>query len=194
MSVRRKLIILSIIATFFSGVLYLNTPKAEAKPFSNEELIKRGKYLVDFGGCNDCHTPKIYTDHGPEPNSKLLLSGHPSTLPLPKFDYSSKPEGWSMTNEHATAWVGPWGVSFTANITPDKSTGIGNWTEDIFIKTMRTGKHMGEGRPILPPMPWFSLNALSDEDLKAIFTYLQSIPPVKNLVPPALTPEELAKQ
>ena len=194
MSDSRKLITLSIIAAFFSGIIYVNTSKAEGKTFSNEELVKRGKFLVEFGGCSDCHTPKIYTDHGPVPNAKLLLSGHPSTLALPKYDYSSKPQGWSMTNEHLTAWVGPWGASFAANITPDKSTGIGNWTEDIFVKAMRTGKHMGEGRPILPPMPWFNLMTLPEEDLKAIFAYLQSIPPVNNLVPPALTPDELAKQ
>ena len=58
-----------------------------------------------------------------------------------------------MTNGHVTAWAGPWGVSYAANLTPDKRTGIGAWTADQFIKTMRTGKHLGVGRPVLPPMP-----------------------------------------
>ena len=52
-----------------------------------------------------------------------------------------------------TAFAGPWGVSFTANLTPDKETGLGKWTEEMFIATMRTGRHQGKGRPMLPPMP-----------------------------------------
>ena len=63
----------------------------------------------------------------------------------------------------------------------DEQTGIGLWTEDIFVAAIRTGKHMGAGREILPPMPWnYYLNA-SDEDLKAIFWYLKSLPPIKNV-------------
>ena len=72
--------------------------------------------------------------------------------------------------------AGPWGVSFTANLTPDKETGLGNWTEEMFITTMRTGRHQGKGRPILPPMPYQFIATLNDEDLKAVFAYLQSIP------------------
>jgi hypothetical protein len=89
-----------------------------------------------------------------------------------------------------TAWTGPWGVSFTANLTPDKETGLGDWTEEMFIQTMRTGRHQGKGRAILPPMPWFSVNALSDEDIKAVFAYLQSLPPVHNRVPAPIDPPE----
>ena len=63
----------------------------------------------------------------------------------------------SATN---TAWAGPWGVSFTANLTPDKETGLGDWTEEQFIATMRTGKHQGKGRPVLPPMPYFNARQL----------------------------------
>ena len=53
-----------------------------------------------------------------------------------------------------TAWSGPWGVSFTANLTPDPETGLGRWTLRNFMDTIRSGRHMGRGRPILPPMPW----------------------------------------
>ena len=92
-----------------------------------------------------------------------------------------------------TAWSGPWGVSFTANLTPDKETGLGKWTETTFIQTIRTGRHMGRGRPILPPMPYPMYKNFTDEDLKAIFSYLQSIPAIENRVPEPL-PAPAAKE
>jgi len=55
----------------------------------------------------------------------------------------------AMTNGHLTARAGPWGVSYAANLTPNKRTGLGGWTADQFIRTMRTGKHLGVGRPVL---------------------------------------------
>src|SRR5262249_31033491 len=82
-----------------------------------------------------------------------------------------------------TAWSGPWGISYTANLTPDRETGLGAWTEQNFIDTMRTGRHMGRGRPILPPMPWEGVAKLTDQDLKAVFAYLRAIPAVKNRGP-----------
>ena len=94
-----------------------------------------------------------------------------------------------MTNDELTAWAGPWGVSFAANLTPDKATGLGTWTADQFIKSMRTGKHMGVGRPILPPMPVQNFAALSDADLTALFAYLRSIKPIPNQVPAPLPPK-----
>ena len=87
--------------------------------------------------------------------------------------------------------MGPWGVSYASNITPDKQTGIGNWTEEMFIQSMRNGKHMGNGRQLLPPMPWFNIKDLSDSDLKTIYAYLQSVPPVNNLVPGPLSPDQV---
>jgi hypothetical protein len=89
-----------------------------------------------------------------------------------------------------TAWAGPWGVSFAANLTPDVSTGIGEWSEQTFIQTMRTGKHQGQpnGRDILPPMPWFNLKEMPEDDLKAMWAYLRSIPPIKNQVPFPVVP------
>src|SRR5204862_295164 len=79
-----------------------------------------------------------------------------------------------------TAWAGPWGISYGANLTPDKP-GIGAWTADLFIKTMRTGKHLGVGRQILPPMPWQQIGRLTDRDLRAEYTYLRSFTPIENL-------------
>ena len=90
-----------------------------------------------------------------------------------------------------TAWSGPWGVSFAANLTPDPETGI--WremTEEQFIQALRTGRHLGQGRPILPPMPWPLYGKKTDEDLKAIYAYLQTIPPIRNKVPDPLPPAQ----
>jgi hypothetical protein len=91
----------------------------------------------------------------------------------------------SATN---TAWAGPWGVSFTANLTPDPETGLGRWTERDFVQTIRTGRHMGRGRAVLPPMPIPVYNNFTDRDLKAIYAYLRTIPPVRNKVPEPIAP------
>jgi mono/diheme cytochrome c family protein len=172
-------------ASLFQGVVFASEKNM------NQELIKRGEYLVGFGGCNDCHTPKVFTPKGPEPDPNKLLSGHPSTAKLPETPQGIiGPEKWgALTNNDLTAWVGPWGVSFAANLTPDNRTGLGGWTEEMFIKTMRTGKHLGVGREILPPMPWYTLAVLTDKDLKAIFAYLKSLKPIENGVPQPIPPQ-----
>ncbi len=115
----------------------------------------------------------------------------PNSPPVNKSQVG--PGNWVLLNEELTAFVGPWGMSFAANLTPDDQTGIGLWTEDVFIKALRTGKHMGAGRPILPPMPWFNLVQAKEEDLQAMFAYLKSLPPVKNQVPTPIPPDELGK-
>ncbi len=174
---------LTLLFVFFSFQISF-TKEQKVKGLTKEESIKRGEYLVQFGGCNDCHSPKILKPNGPVPDKMRLLSGHPSDSKMPTINLSLVESGkWILFSDDLTLAVGPWGVTFATNLTPDKQTGIGLWTEEIFINTMRTGKHMGAGRPILPPMPWFNLEHLEDEDLKAIFAYLQSLKPVKNLVP-----------
>lgn len=150
---------------------------------SAESRVERGRYLVTTSGCHDCHTPMKMGPNGPEPDMSRMLSGHPEALEIP--DPPALPPGpWLVTaSETMTAWAGPWGVSFTANLTPDRETGIGKWTERNFIETIRTGRRMGRGRLILPPMPIPVYKQMTDEDLAAIFAYLQSIEPVKNRVP-----------
>ena len=162
------------------------SPTAQA---SQAARIERGAYLVRTMGCNDCHTPLKMGPKGPEPDMTRALTGHPSDLvmpPPPKL-----PEGpWTWIGAATnTAFAGPWGVSFAMNLTPDPDTGLGKWTEEMFIATMRTGRHEGKGRPILPPMPYFIVGALNDEDIKSLFAYLQSLPPVKNRVPQPIDPE-----
>ena len=171
----------AVVASAFAGAVF-GASAADAK---------RGEYLVMLGGCNDCHSPKTMTPNGPTLDTSRLLSGHRAGSTLPPVPSGViGPTGWgAITNHELTAWAGPWGISFAANLTPDK-TGIGGWTEAQFIQTLRTGKHLGVGRPILPPMPWQPIGQLTDTDLKAIFAYLKSLKPVDNLVPQPLPPQK----
>ena len=190
-SVRKSIAILITTSAVFSC-------SREQSP--TQTPVERGKYLVAFGGCHDCHTPKIPGPGGaPVLDTSKLLSGHPENAPVPSWlpkDMQRKAV-MATANESLTAWAGPWGVSFAINLTPDKDTGIGEWSEKLFIQMARTGKHQGQpnGRDILPPMPWFNLKDLTDADLKAIWAYLLSLPPVKNQVPlPVLPPAPEASQ
>ena len=171
------------------ALVFLPTVFAAAKdgqtpaPPGGAAAIARGKYLVTAMVCNDCHTPFKLGPDGPEPDMTRMLSGHPSDLKMPPAP-TLPPGPWAMVGAATnTAWAGAWGVSFTANLTPDPDTGLGGWTPEMFIQAMRTGKHEGKGRPILPPMPYAFFAQLTDSDLRAVFAYLQSIPAIRNKVP-----------
>lgn len=162
------------------------TATAAKAPLTVEQA--RGQYLVNTSGCIDCHTPFKPGPKGPEPDMSRHLSGHPEGLRMPPPP--ALPEGpWlvisSATN---TAFAGPWGVSFTANLTPDPDTGIGLWSARDFRQTIRTGRHLGRGRELLPPMPVPVYNHFTDADLDAVFAYLQTLPAVRNKVPEPLPP------
>lgn len=191
-----RLLYASIVIAVIGGVLLgvFHSTETSAAESSSHEMVERGKYLVTIGGCHDCHTPKVFTEKGPELDASRLLSGHPEGLTLPELEVSRlTPDNWVLLNNQLTAAAGPWGISYTANITSDKETGIGRWTEAAFIETMRTGLHWGAGPPLLPPMPWMNLAQAKDEDLKAIFAYLQSTKPVKNRVPAPVPIEEIGQ-
>lgn len=172
------------------AVVYSQAPAQKGNASPNAALIARGEYLVNAGSCNDCHTPWIMGPKGPGPDVTRLLSGHPADMPAPEIPEGVlAPTKWGvLATPSMTAWAGPWGVSFAANLTPDEITGTGAWTETAFIKAMRTGKHLGAGREILPPMPWPNIGKLNDDDLKAIFAYLHSIKPISNQVPEPIPP------
>lgn len=177
----------------FLGILGLATSQSGIAQSGNalKAQIQHGKYLAAYGGCSDCHTPKVMTPNGPVPDPARLLSGHPADAQLPPVPAGAiGPTQWgAITNNDLTAWAGPWGTSFAANLTPDQATGLGGWTSERFIKTMRTGKHLGVGRDLLPPMPWFDIAALTDQDMKALFAYLKSLKPIANQVPQPVPPK-----
>ena len=165
------------------------SPRAVAA--DNATTVARGKYLVSTSGCHECHTPfKPTANGGAEPDMTRALSGHPEALVMPPVP--ALPAGpWLVTIAATnTAFAGPWGVSFTANLTPDADTGLGQWTLKDFMSTIRTGRHMGRGRPVLPPMPIPVYNNFTDADLEAVYAYLRTIPPIKNRVPEPLPPTQ----
>lgn len=163
------------------------TPASSGKGESTAtNLVERGRYLVTVAACDDCHTPLKMGSNGPERDMSRRLSGHPASE---KVTPPSLGQTWTIAvSASRTAFAGPWGVAFAANLTPDEETGIGIWDEQMFINAIRSGKHWGQGRPLAPIMPWQSYAQLSDDDLKAIFAFLKSLPPIKNEVPELIPP------
>jgi hypothetical protein len=153
--------------------------------------LERGKYLVTGMGCGDCHTPMKLGPSGPEADSARMLSGHPAQLVMPAPPKLGPGPWLGVVSATFTAWAGPWGTSFTSNLTPDKQTGLGAWSPQTFIDTIRAGRQMGRGRQLLPPMPYPAFRNFSDDDLKAIFVYLGSIPSIANKVPDPVAPDDL---
>ena len=164
-------------------------PAAANKPM---DKATRGKYLVNTSGCHDCHTPFKMGANGPEPDLSRMLSGHPQELKMPPAP-ALPPGPWLVVSSATnTAHAGPWGVSFTANLTPDKETGLGDWTAQDFKNTIRSGRHLGRGRAVLPPMPIPVYNNMTDDDLESVFAYLRTIAPIKNRVPEPWAPPAAA--
>jgi cytochrome c553 len=163
----------------FVAVLLLaavsSTADTRKSSSAKRSRIERGRYLVLTSACDDCHTPKL--DAQGTFDLQRRLSGRPVTTMPP-----SQAEGEIRVSLDLTAWSGPWGMSFAANLTPDPETGIGTrYTEAAFLQTMRTGKKP-EGEPLLPPMPWPVYRNMTDEDLKSIYAYLRTLQPIRNAV------------
>lgn len=176
---------LTVAATIGATAQKKNTNARKAEQAAKAK-VARGAYLVTIGGCNDCHTPWKMGPNGPEPDMSRELSGHPESMKMPPAPKAGQgPWVWAGAGTN-TAYAGPWGVSYTANLTPDRLTGIGIWDEQMFIKTIRTGRHWGVSRPILPPMPWQNYRHMTDEDLGSVYAYLRTIKPVRNQVPEAI--------
>jgi len=163
-------------------------PAAETKQSFGgfESQLKWGEHLVKVAGCNDCHTPKKMGPNGPELDMSLMLSGHPSQMPPADFDKNEAAKKGLIVTQTFTAWTGPWGITYAANLTSD-ATGIGGWKEEQFLKCLHEKKWMGlEGtRPLMPPMSMMPVTEMSDDELKAIFAYLKTTPPIKNVIPVA---------
>jgi hypothetical protein len=169
-----------------AGFVTLSTSQTQSpdapSPAAHAAKVQRGEYLVKIMGCNDCHTPWKMGPKGPEPDMDRFLSGHPEQIgPLPNAK-AAEPFLWSAFATN-TAFSGPWGVSYTFNLTPEPNTGIGIWTEEMFVQAIRTGRHMGVSRPINPPMPWPAYRNATDDDLKAVYAFLRTIKPIVNRVP-----------
>jgi hypothetical protein len=189
-------------AAFVAALAILSLPALAAKtappppaPAGNGAAVERGKFLVMIGSCSDCHTPmKMDEKLGlPVPDMTRYLSGHPASEPAPVTQLAG--HDMAVIGGTFTSFKLPFGVAFTANLTPD-ATGLGSWDEKMFVRALRTGRHMGVegGRPILPPMPWPALARLSDDDLHAIWSYLHTLKPVENRVPETTVPPPMLQK
>lgn len=185
--------LLMLLSLFLSSCQEKNYAKGSEEPVvakvSHEQKVKRGEYLVTTIGCADCHSPKKFGERGPEEVAGLRLSGYQKGQELPAVDMANLPPGYIVMSGDLTAAYGPWGTSFAANITSHE-TGIGNWSLEQFKTAMQKGKYKGieNARDLLPPMPWFNFAHLTDEDLEAMYHYLQSTEPVDNVVPAPIPP------
>lgn len=178
------LTIISMATATFIACKNSSAEISQPEPISNDSLIRRGSYLVNAMGCDDCHSPKRFGPNGPELIEDQRFAGHLANSPVGKVDPNVFKNGWILLGMDGTSAVGPWGISFAANISSDP-TGIGNWSEEQFLRAIREGKAKGlaEGRPLLPPMPWFVYKNLTDDDIRSIFAYLKTSKPVSNVVP-----------
>jgi hypothetical protein len=184
-----KRAVYAVVALLFAAVTSAQTPAAKAGPPA--EKAKRGQYLVMVGGCDHCHTPMKMTPDGPAPDMERMLSGHPEGAPDPGGTLG--PNDLALTATDLTTWKQQFGLVYARNLTPDK-TGLGDWTEAQFIKSIRTGRHQGDGRALLPPMPWISYAGMTDEDLQAMWAFLRTLKPIKNVVPDPRVPPPVLEQ
>jgi hypothetical protein len=168
------------------------TQENKVATLTGDQLVQRGNYLVVSTGCHDCHSPKKMGPEGPEDIAELMFSGYKANDPLPPINKKILDQGWMLFTMNLNAAVGPWGISFAANLTSDQ-TGIGNWPEENFIRAIKKGNYKGieGGRTLLPPMPWQNFANLTDEDIKAMFAYFKTTKPVHNVVPLAVAPADI---
>lgn len=152
----RNLIVALLICAACTGK-YVR-PATDEKVEVSAERIERGKYLVDsVAVCGSCHSTW---------NNNDSLAGESPT------GYLAGGNVISVAAEGFEVWV--------PNLTPDRETGLGDWSDDQIIRATRDGVH-ADGRLLLPFMPFPSYQHLSDEDVRAVVVYLRSVPAVKQL-------------
>jgi mono/diheme cytochrome c family protein len=159
MKLHRILVTAATVASVLAAVLALTGAAGRAGD-SRAAQVERGRYLTLMGGCNDCHTPGTFYGAA---------------------DYSRQLSGSEL------GWLGPWGVTFPRNLTPDVETGLGKWSDRDIVNALRTGVRP-DGSVILPPMPWPMYATMTDADAFAIAAYLKSLPPVKHRAPDRIAP------
>jgi mono/diheme cytochrome c family protein len=141
---------LSFSALFLAGFA-VSAPDYAASAAETPSQVARGKYLVTLGGCTDCHTPGYFMG---KPDENRFLAGSEVGFEIPGL-----------------------GVFHGRNLTPDKETGLGNWSADDIVTAIRTGTRP-DGRQLAEIMPWRN------------FANLKSLPPVRNKVLGPFGPNE----
>lgn len=146
-----------------AAMLAVTIPATVAATNAADPQAERGKYLVGLGGCNDCHTPGYFFG---KPDMARFLGGSEVGFELPGL-----------------------GVFHGPNLTPDKETGLGNWTIEQIVTAMQTGQRP-DGRVLAPIMPWKAFANLTKDDARAIAVYLKTLPEISNKVPGPFGPNE----
>jgi mono/diheme cytochrome c family protein len=139
--------------TFIAALALACAPLASA--FAADPVVERGKYLVTLASCGDCHTPGYFFG---KPDATRTLGGSDVGFEIPGL-----------------------GVFHGPNLTPDKETGLGSWTDAQVIAALQTGTRP-DGRVLAPIMPWRAFASLTKQDVTALVAYLRSLPPVQNKV------------
>ena len=152
--------IAAVAAAMGAAAALFAAPTASA---ADKKTLARGKYIVTIAGCNDCHTPGYFFG---KPDMARFLGGSEVGFEIPGL-----------------------GVFHGPNLTPDKETGLGNWTKAQIIAAITTGKRP-DGRELAPIMPWHAFANFTKADASALADYLQSLKPVKNKVPGPFGPSE----
>jgi uncharacterized protein YjiS (DUF1127 family)/cytochrome c553 len=130
---------------------------------AQDAQVKRGQYLVTLGACTDCHTPGYFFG---KPDMARFLGGSEVGFEIPGL-----------------------GVFHGPNLTPDRETGLGNWSTEEIATAITKGQRP-DGRILAPIMPWHAFANLTGEDLRAIVAFLKSLPPVSNKVPGPFGPNQ----
>ena len=148
--------------TILAALAALCLPAA-ASQAADPAAVARGKYLVNLAGCNDCHTPGYFLG---KPDMARFLGGSEVGFELPGL-----------------------GVFYGPNLTPDKETGLGGWTDSQVATAITTGARP-DNRMLAPIMPYHAFANLTKQDVDGIVAFLRSIPPVSNKVPGPFGPTQ----
>jgi mono/diheme cytochrome c family protein len=140
---------------WFGKTFMLTVEKSPAPPAPERAVTPEyGRYLANHVAlCADCHTPR----------GGLQAKAKKDKL----FAGDADPSGFPAN---------------PANLTPDSATGIGRWSEEDFLQTLRTGVNP-RGDTLHAFMPWRELRRMTDGDLRAIYRYLRTVRPIRNAVP-----------
>ncbi|MEP7137826.1 MAG: hypothetical protein ABI904_23105 [Chloroflexota bacterium] len=170
----------TLIAMTFIAFLFLILAFATsvgASPSSQNDPLAHGQYIVSIAGCADCHTPLKAEYQDPTkwtPDQiKVIAFNADAALDKDKLLAGGRPFD-----------LGPLGVLFTRNITPDQATGIGSWSDAEIKLAVQTGVEK-DGKILFPVMPYHTYNGMADADVDAAITYLRSVKAINNTIPPS---------
>jgi mono/diheme cytochrome c family protein len=151
------------------------TSTAGAANQTQDDQIEHGKYIAAIAGCTSCHTPL-------KPEYQDPAKWTPEQIKTIAFNASAASDDDKFLAGGNVFDLGPLGILLTRNLTPDKETGLGAWTNEQIKIAIKTGiSH--DGRVLFPVMPYHVYNSMADADLDAVVAYLRSVKAVKNPIP-----------